>query len=337
VVVPKQSPTDEEASVVRFHVQPGQAVKVGTLLAEMEANKGSFEVDCPHPGTVVELVAREGQRVRIGGTLLYLELPEEMPLEGLPGLGEPSAAPVVKEIRLSPAQLQVGALALKSRAEIPCVSVDMEVDLTALAPQREALQAEFERRWGLHVSYTHLLLWAMTQAMKESRNEGFRGRLDPSAERLLIGPHVNVAFAVVGRNEDLYSPVIKRSDQLTLRQLVQRAQELTAAVRTGSIGVGELQGASVTLTNIGPLQAAGGMPFVIPGQLAMLASGALTDLPRYVQAPGRPEPELQRRKILKLTLVFDHRPFNGTHAVGFLDSIKRQLEPMDLEAHLRKG
>jgi pyruvate/2-oxoglutarate dehydrogenase complex dihydrolipoamide acyltransferase (E2) component len=312
-------------------------VAAGTLLAEMEANKGSFQIDSPHAGTVAELVAREGQRVRIGSPLLYLEVAAEAEPAGAVAKGEPPEATVVKEIRLSPAQQQVGALALKSRSEIPEVSVDFEADLTALAPQREALQDEFARRWGLHVSFTHLILWAMAQAMREARNEGFRGRLDPNAERLLIGPHVNVGFAVVGRQEDLFSPVIKRADQMTLRQLVQRAHELTGAVRRGTINVSDLQGATVTLTNIGPLHARGGLPFVIPGQVAMLSSGALTDQPRYVVAPGQAEPALQRRKIMGLTLVFDHRPFNGTHAVAFLKSIRQHLESVDLEAQLRKS
>jgi len=269
----------------------------------------------------------------VGSALLHLEVSEEVPAEALERRGE-AAVPAAKEIRLSPAQLQVGILALKSRTEIPEVSIDLEADLTGLAVQRETLQAEMERAWGLHVSYTHLLLWAMVQALKDARNEGFRGRLDANGERLLIAPIVNVGFAVVGRHEDLFSPVIKRAETMTLRHLVRRAHELSTAVRKGAINVADLQGATVTLTNVGPLDATGGLPFVIPGQMAMLAAGSLRVLPRYRAVEGRPEPVLEPRRIMRLTLVFDHRPFNGTHAMIFLRSIRDHLQRLDLKAQV---
>ena len=65
IKVPKQSPTDEDATVVRFRVRVGEEVKIGSPLVEMEANKGSFEIESPHPGKVVEILAREGERVHV--------------------------------------------------------------------------------------------------------------------------------------------------------------------------------------------------------------------------------------------------------------------------------
>lgn len=332
VVVPKQSPTDEEATVLRFHVKEGDTVQAGTILIEMEANKGSFEIESPHPGKVVELRAQEGERMRIGSTVLYLEVAESVGLEDLYRPGDP-AVPSIKEIRLSPAQLQVGALAVKSQHEIPAVSVECEVDLTIVAGDRETLRSDFVNRWGVQVSYTHLIIWAMAQALKEERNEGFRGRLDAKAERLLIAPYATLGLAIVGRNEDLYSPVLRRADQMSLFEIVRRVQELTKAVRQGQVNVADLYGASLTLTNIGPLQGIRGTPFVLPGQVAMVAAGSLVTVPRYVQN-GNAEPELKPRQVINLKLVFDHRPFNGTHAMALLRSIRTHLESMRLKEHL---
>jgi pyruvate/2-oxoglutarate dehydrogenase complex dihydrolipoamide acyltransferase (E2) component len=333
VVVPKQSPTDEDATVVRFHVQVGQEVQTGTLLVEMEANKGSFEIDAPHPGRVAEIDVREGERVRIGSTLLYIEVPEGASLREVERTGELAAVPAVKEIRLSPAQLQVGALGVKSLHEIPTVSVQTEVDITELADERDKMRQIFTREWGVHVSYTHLVLWAIIQALKEDRNEGFRGRLDAAAERLLISPYVNVGLAVVGRNEDLYSPVIKGAERMRLKDVVLRVQALTESVRAGNVNVADLQGATLTLTNIGPLMGEIGTPFVLPGQVAMIAAGSLRERPRYVTREGR-EPELQCRRVMRIKLVFDHRPFNGTHAMALLNAIKGHLEHLVLKEHL---
>ena len=166
--------------------------------------------------------------------------------------------------------------------------------------------------------------------MKSERHEGFRGRLDPGGQVLLVSPHVNIGFAATGPGEDLYSPVIKEADRLGFVELVRRAQELTESVRTGSINASDLQGATLTLTNIGAFEATGGTPFVIPGQVAMVCSGSVLDRPRYPGGNGQDAP-LARRKSLPLKLVFDHRPFNGSHAAGFLRTIKHNLETMDLK------
>lgn len=331
VEVPKQSPTDEDASVVRILVKVGQEVQVGTRLVEMEANKGSFEVEATHAGKVVEIQAREGERVRVNTPLVVLEVPEGAVVDSSARhmAGEPAGGPTARIVRLTPAQLQVGALAFKSQREIPTVSVETEADITPLYEQRKALQKDVEARQKVHVTFTHLILWAMVDAMKQEQHEGFRGRLDPTGEALLVAPHVSVGFAAVGPGEDLYSPAIKEANRLGFVELVRRAQELTESVRTGSINTADLQGATVTLTNIGAFEATGGTPFVIPGQVAMVCAGSLLDRPRYVTVNGTPE--LKLRKALPLKLVFDHRPFNGSHAAGFLRTIKHNLETMDLK------
>jgi pyruvate dehydrogenase E2 component (dihydrolipoamide acetyltransferase) len=113
-------------------------------------------------------------------------------------------------------------------------------------------------------------------------------------------------------------------------ELARRVHEVTERVRAGNIAAAELRGASVTLTNIGAFDVTGGTPFIIPGQLAMLAAGSILQRPRALPAPDgkwRVEPRL----ILNLRLVFDHRPFNGSHAASFLQIIKNGMERLDVQ------
>ena len=321
VMTPRQSPTDEDATVVRFHVKIGQHVKAGTPLVEMEANKGSFEVEAPSDGIVAKFHAAEGERVRVETPLITLDLDTGA------AVAPKAPEPQQKEIALSPAQMQVGALALKSQSEIPTVSVECEVDMTRIARQREALKDEFETKAGLRPTYTHLLLWAISRAMQTDRHQGFRGHLSPAHDKLLVDDAVNIGFAAVGPHENLYSPVVRNAEKLTLIELCQKVQELTDHVRKGEIHAAELQGATVTLTNIGAFEATSGTPFIIPGQLAMFAAGSMLKRPRFVEGSnGAVEPRL----LLNLKLVFDHRPFNGSHSASFLRTIKHSLENLDL-------
>jgi len=337
ILVLRQSPTDEDATVVRYLVELGQQVKIGTPLVEMEANKGSFEVESTHEGLVSKIHAKPGERVRVEAPLLTLDVP--VAADGTGGTpAAPPPAPKLKECVLGPAQMQVGALALKSQREIPTVNVECEVDLTDVTREREALKTEFESRFGLRPTYTHLILWCLVRAMMEERHEGFRGRLSPTADRLLIEPHANVGFAAVGPRESLYSPVVKSADTMNFIEFARCVYAMTEKVRAGAIVAADLQGATLTLTNIGAFEATGGTPFIIPGQVAMLTAGSLLERPRFVDGilsvagglGSGNERRVESRVILELKLVFDHRPFNGSHAASFLRTIKHNLEHLEL-------
>jgi pyruvate/2-oxoglutarate dehydrogenase complex dihydrolipoamide acyltransferase (E2) component len=321
--------------VVRYLVSVGQKVKPGTPLVEMEANKGSFEVESTHEGTVSKLHQKAGDRIRVESTtLVTLEASGgTAPAEGR------KQAPAVSDVKafpISPAQMQVGALALKSQLEIPTVSVECEVDLTQVVRQREALKVQFEKTLKFRPTYTHMILWSLVRAMLDPKHEGFRGRLTPAADKLLVEKHVNIGFAAVGPNENLYSPVIKNADSLKFIELAKRVHEMTEKVRAGEINSADLQGATVTLTNIGAFEATSGTPFIIPGQLAMLTAGSILERPRFVSSNGKDSKRVvEPRMLLNIKLVFDHRPFNGSHAAGFLRTIKHGLETLNLEDLLK--
>jgi len=334
ILVVRQSPTDEDATLVRYLVEVGDQVKVGTPLVEMEANKGSFEVESTHDGIVSRIHARAGERVRVQTPVLTLDVPAAA-AAAQPAMAERPTVPALKEIVLSPPQMQVGSLALKSQHEIPTVNVECEVDLTAASRQREALRTQFESRFGLRPTYTHLILWSLVRAMMEERHEGFRGRLNSACDRLLVEPHVNAGFAAVGPKESLYSPVVKNADTMSFIEFVRCVYGLTEKVRAGAISAAELQGATVTLTNIGAFEATTGTPFIIPGQVAMLTAGSILERPRFVDgAQIGDERRVEPRMLLSLKLVFDHRPFNGSHAASFLRTIKHNLEYLDMKSLL---
>ena len=331
IQVPRQSPTDEDATIVKYLVKPGQSIKAGTPLVEMEANKGSFEVESTHAGVVSKLHAKDGDRVHVESALLTINTGAPTTKESRrPSAAAPATRPTVKEIIIPPGQMQVGALALKSQREIPTVSVESEVDLTDVVRQREPLKAAFEKAHGVRATYTHLILWAMCRAMMDEKHEGFRGRLSPGADKLSIEPHVNIGFAAVGPNESLYSPVLKNADTLTFVEFSRRIHELTEKVRSGNIAASDLQGATVTLTNIGAFDAISGTPFIIPGQLAMLTAGSMLERPRFVNGKPGGKRAVEPRMLLNLKLVFDHRPFNGSHSASFLRAIKETLQTLNL-------
>lgn len=64
----------EEATIVKWHKQPGQAFKAGEPLYEIETEKVNQEIEAPSDGTVIEVYAREGEIVKVGSEVCMVDL-----------------------------------------------------------------------------------------------------------------------------------------------------------------------------------------------------------------------------------------------------------------------
>src|SRR6185295_4055236 len=142
-----------------------------------------------------------------------------------------------------------------------------------------------------------------SRAMMDEKHEGFRGHLSPGADKLLVEESVNIGFAAVGPKENLFSPVLKGAEKFTFIQLAREVHDLTEKVRRGDVHSADLQGATITLTNIGSFEATSGTPFIIPGQLAMICAGSMLERPRFVDSPDADgHHRVEPRMLLNLKL-----------------------------------
>jgi len=64
----------EEATIVKWHKQPGQEFKTGEPLYEIETEKVNQEIAATSDGTMVELYVREGDIVKVGSQVCAVEL-----------------------------------------------------------------------------------------------------------------------------------------------------------------------------------------------------------------------------------------------------------------------
>jgi pyruvate/2-oxoglutarate dehydrogenase complex dihydrolipoamide acyltransferase (E2) component len=66
--------TMEEATIVKWHRQPGQTFKAGETLYEIETEKVNQEITATSDGTMLEIYAREGEIVKVGGQVCAVDL-----------------------------------------------------------------------------------------------------------------------------------------------------------------------------------------------------------------------------------------------------------------------
>src|SRR3990170_7698665 len=60
ILMPQLSPTMEEGKLAKWHVREGDAVRSGDILAEIETDKATMEIEAPDDGTIDKLLVAEG-------------------------------------------------------------------------------------------------------------------------------------------------------------------------------------------------------------------------------------------------------------------------------------
>ncbi|HEY66489.1 MAG TPA: 2-oxo acid dehydrogenase subunit E2 [Caldilineae bacterium] len=185
-----------------------------------------------------------------------------------------------------------------------------EVDATELVALRTRLQED-----EVQVSYNDLMVYIVARALREH----------PALNATLVGDeihylepiHIGVA---VDTERGLLVPVIRDADKKSLSQIAQESAAKIAATREGTISPDDLTGGTFTITNLGMFEIDGFTPIINPPQCAVLGIGRIVDKP--VVRDG----EIVVRKMMILSLSFDHRIVDGAPAARFLQYVKRLIE-----------
>lgn len=130
---------------------------------------------------------------------------------------------------------------------------------------------------------------------------------------------VDIGMAV-DSPEGLFVPVLRDAGALDLAGLRDAVDQLLAGVRARSLTPEQLRGATVMLSNFGPLGGRHAVPLLVPPVVAILGAGRAYDA--VVAADGQPAVH----RVLPLSLSFDHRVVTGGEAARFLMAVKADLE-----------
>ncbi len=214
---------------------------------------------------------------------------------------------------LSRRRRQIAALMTRSWQEIPHVFQQLEVDLTAT----EAWRQRHNQDHAPHLSLSVLALRAMVEALGE--HPRFNAAFDGDTLRLHQQADINIAIAA-DAPDGLIAPVVHRVQSLSLAETAEALHGLIARSRTKDLEVDDLQGATITLSNLGPIGGGFFTPLITPPQVAAVGLGQARLLPRYHDGGLFP------RLIMPLTVSYDHRIADGADGLRFAQALVRALE-----------
>lgn len=146
------------------------------------------------------------------------------------------------------------------------------------------------------------------------RHPSLNTRWDEASQEIVQFNYVNLGIAAA-TPRGLTVPNIKDADTLTLMGLSEALTALTESARAGKTTPAELTGGTISITNIGVFGIDAGTPILNPGEAAILAVGAVRNMPWEYQG------EVALRQVMTLSLSFDHRLVDGEQGSRFLADV----------------
>ncbi|MBG6214721.1 pyruvate/2-oxoglutarate dehydrogenase complex dihydrolipoamide acyltransferase (E2) component [Cryobacterium sp. CAN_C3] len=203
------------------------------------------------------------------------------------------------------------AAMVQSAFTAPHVTEFLTVDVTPTLELLDALRAD---RHFADAGIGILAVVAKALCLAVGRTPSVNTRWDEPAGEIVQFHHVNLGIAAA-TPRGLLVPNIVDADRLDLRGIADALAELTAAARAGTTTPAALSGGTITITNIGVFGIDAGTPIINPGEAAILALGAIRSKPWEYRG------QVALRKVLTLSLSFDHRLVDGEQGSRFLADI----------------
>ncbi|WP_336501208.1 dihydrolipoamide acetyltransferase family protein [Microbacterium paraoxydans] len=235
------------------------------------------------------------------------------PTAATTSVGEIDGLPVRSRERLSPLRRTVSARLARSRSEIPEATVWVDVDATDLWNLRGQMAPEGAKAPSITALLARFVLLALEDYPV------LASRLSDDGSELISFDGVNLGVAA-DTERGLLVPVVPQAHRLTVADLDAALRELAGTARAGTLPPERLRGSTFTLNNYGGLGVDGSAAIINHPDVAILGIGRIIERPWVVD--GAIEP----RRIVQLSLVFDHRVCDGGYAAGFLRRVVELIE-----------
>lgn len=201
-------------------------------------------------------------------------------------------------------------------SNIPHAWLQQDIDITELENWRRA-----HKQNGGTLTITVIIAKTIAVAMKLFPQ--FNCSYDEENRSIVFKDYYDVGIAI-DTPKGLIVASLRDVDTKGLETLSTELRELSQKADNRKLSAKDMQGAGITLSNLGSIGLTSIFPIVNWPQVAIIGAAASDEVPRYIND------EVCKRRIMKLTLGFDHRVINGADGAKFLVYIKALLEDIRL-------
>lgn len=354
-----------DAEIREWHIKVGDVVKVDQPLVTMETAKAVVEVPSPQAGTITKLHGKVGDIIDTGAALVEfdnggtkdqgsvvgsLEESSQSLHEGEVIIG--SAKTTANTIKAMPAirslakQLNVDLAEVKATGPQGQITAD-DVKKVAKQSKLSSVTGQVETLHGVrrsmaqvmtqshqevvpvtiiedaditHLTSDHDITVALIQSIvagihsEPALNAWYDGK---TFERRLF-TEINVGLAV-DTEEGLFVPVLKDVAKKSAEEIRKEINQYKTTVKARTVSPSDLHGATITLSNFGMIAGRYATPIIVPPMVAILGCGKIRDMVCAYQGKA------EIRRIMPLSLTFDHRAVTGGEATRFLAALIKKI------------
>jgi len=212
------------------------------------------------------------------------------------------------------------------------VWTSIEVDYERVERVREAHRDRFREKERFSLTYLPFIARATMDALSAYPVVNSSFDLDAGTRTFHHG--VNLGIAVDVESKGLLVATIRGADGQTLKGLARSIRAIAEKTRDGALEPDDITGSTFTITNPGPFGSFVSSPIINLPNVAILSTDTVTKRPAVVTLPDGTD-TIAVRHIGYLSLTWDHRAFDGSTAVRFLDRVRTNLETWDWDQELR--
>ncbi|WP_207547552.1 2-oxo acid dehydrogenase subunit E2, partial [Mycobacterium kubicae] len=182
---------------------------------------------------------------------------------------------------------------------------------------------------GGKISFTHLLGYALVQAVKKFPNMN-RHYAEVDGKPTAVTPaHTNLGLAIDLQGKDgkrsLVVAGIKRCETMRFAEFVSAYEDIVRRARDGKLTAEDFSGVTISLTNPGTIGTVHSVPRLMAGQGAIIGVGAMEYPAEFQGASEERIAELGIGKLITLTSTYDHRIIQGAESGDFLRTVHEML------------
>ena len=204
------------------------------------------------------------------------------------------------------------------------VYVMTEVAMTTIVDNIRTKEESFSSGEGFSLTYTPFIVTAVVKVIQQFPLMN----CSLEAGDIVHKKNINIGIAV-SIEDGLMVPVIEKCEEANFLGLCRRVRDITVRTRDKQLSPDELQGSTFSISNFGIFNVTMGTPIINQPNVAILGVGAIKKRPVVIETETGDT--IGIRSIMTLTLGFDHRLIDGAGGSKFIDTVRKELETMDLE------
>ncbi|WP_284228970.1 multifunctional oxoglutarate decarboxylase/oxoglutarate dehydrogenase thiamine pyrophosphate-binding subunit/dihydrolipoyllysine-residue succinyltransferase subunit [Arenivirga flava] len=212
---------------------------------------------------------------------------------------------------------------------VPTATSVRTVPAKLMIDNRIVINNHLQRTRGGKVSFTHLIGWALVQALKEFPSQNVYYDEVDGKPAAVQPAHVNMGLAIDIPKPDgtraLLVPSIKQADTLGFGEFLAAYEALVKKARANKLTGDDFAGTTISLTNPGGIGTVHSVPRLMRGQGSIIGAGALEYPAEFQGSSTKTLVELGIGKTITLTSTYDHRVIQGAGSGEFLKKVHELL------------